>query len=56
MSMSIVTKLEKLKADFDTGNKQLADLQGQINALTTTLVRIQGAVAVLEEISKEESK
>ena len=46
-------KLEKrviaLKEEFASGQKQLADLQNQERALSETLLRISGAIQVLEE-------
>ena len=53
MEEKLKARLETLKNDFEAGNKQLSNLQGQVNSLTTTLIRIQGAIQVLEESLKE---
>ena len=51
--MELKTKLEarlaKLKQDFETGNTELKKQQEQSNQLVSTLMRIQGAISVLEE-------
>jgi peptidoglycan hydrolase CwlO-like protein len=51
--MELKTKLEarlaKLEQDFETGNTELKKQQEQSNQLVSTLMRIQGAISVLEE-------
>lgn len=42
-------RLAELRAEFETGQKQLAELDSQANGLRTTLLRIAGAIQVLEE-------
>jgi len=43
------TRVEELRAEFDKGQKKLAELDGQSTELRQTLLRISGAVQVLEE-------
>jgi ABC-type transporter Mla subunit MlaD len=43
-------RLAQLKAEFEQGQKMLADLETQQANLRSTLLRISGAVQVLEEL------
>ena len=43
-------RLQQLKAEFETGQKMLADLEQKRANLEQTLLRISGAVQVLEEL------
>jgi hypothetical protein len=49
-------KLAELKADFEKGNQLLSQKQQEVSNLMSTLVRIQGAVAVLEDLLKEKAE
>ncbi len=42
-------RLDDLKAEYEAGQKMLADLEGRQATLRETLLRIAGAVQVLEE-------
>jgi prefoldin subunit 5 len=42
-------RLAELKAEFDKGQAKLAELEGQAREVQHTLLRISGAVQVLEE-------
>lgn len=42
-------RLDELKSEFETGQKKLAELEAQANSLRNTLLRISGAIQVLEE-------
>ena len=42
-------RLLELRAEFERGQQQLADLEAQVNNVRTTLLRISGAIQVLEE-------
>ncbi len=47
-------RLGQLKAEFEAGQKALADLEANVTELKGTLSRISGAIQVLEEeIDKE---
>lgn len=50
MKEQIEQRLKELKAEFDSGQKMLADLETQQANLKTTLLRISGAIQVLEEL------
>lgn len=49
MQQRLEQRLTQLKAEFEAGQKQLGDLEAQANALRSTLLRIAGAIQVLEE-------
>lgn len=42
-------RLEVLKSEFEKGNKTLADLEAQTANVRATLLRISGAIQVIEE-------
>ena len=59
MKEQLQKRLVQLKADFDVGQKTLAEKKQEVGNLEATLIRIQGAVMVLEEElkkAKESSK
>jgi predicted nuclease with TOPRIM domain len=49
MKEQLQQRLEELKAEFESGQKMLADLETRQADLRKTLIRISGAVQVLEE-------
>ncbi len=42
-------RLKDLKAEFASGQKQLEELEAQTNSVRTVMLRISGAIQVLEE-------
>jgi len=46
----------ELKSEYEAGQKMLADLETQKADLQTTLLRIGGAIQVLEELLAEEQE
>ena len=46
-------RLNKLKSEFESGNKMLSELDAKASNLRETLLRISGAIQVLEEELKE---
>jgi predicted nucleic acid-binding Zn-ribbon protein len=42
-------RLDELKVEFEKGQKQLQDLETQAATMRQTLLRISGAIQVLEE-------
>jgi predicted nuclease with TOPRIM domain len=50
MKEQIKERLEQLKAEYESGQKMLADLETQESNLRTTMLRISGAIQVLEEL------
>lgn len=49
-------RLNELKAEFEKGQQHLQNLDQQRAELRDTLLRISGAIQVLEELLKQESK
>lgn len=47
----VQTRLSKLRADYERGRLQLQDLVEQETALREALLRISGAIQVLEELA-----
>ncbi|WP_043996811.1 hypothetical protein, partial [Microcystis aeruginosa] len=43
-------RIQQLKAEYESGQKMLADLETQESNLRTTMLRISGAIQVLEEL------
>jgi predicted nuclease with TOPRIM domain len=50
MRDQLATRLQTLKAEYETGQKMLADLEAKQAELRQTLLRISGAIQVLEEL------
>lgn len=48
-------RLNELKAEHDNGQRLLADLDARRESLRTTLLRIGGAIQVLQEILAAEA-
>lgn len=51
MTEQITERLKALQAEAEAGQKILAELDARRAALTTTLLRIEGAIQVLKELS-----
>ena len=49
MKQQLELRLEELKAEFESGQKVLADLEAKQASVRETLLRISGAIQVLEE-------
>ena len=49
----ITQRLEKLQAEYTSGQQMLAELEAKQENLKTTLLRISGAIQVLEELLAE---
>ncbi len=50
MREQLEQRLKELKTEFESGQKMLADLEARQLDLRNTLLRISGAVQVLEEV------
>ena len=53
MRKRLEERLNKLKSEFESGNKMLSELDAKASNLRETLLRISGAIQVLEEELKE---
>ncbi len=49
MKQQLEQRLQSLKSEFEAGQKMLADLEAKQANLRETLLRISGAIQVLEE-------
>ena len=56
MRERLESRLAELKAEFEAGQKMLAELEAKQANLRDTLLRISGAVQVLEEELAKESQ
>jgi len=56
MKKHLKNRLIELKSEYEAGQKVLAGLEGKQAELRSTLLRISGAIQVLEELMKEESE
>lgn len=56
MRPQLERRVAELKSEYETGQKMLADLEAKKADLQTTLLRIAGAIQVLEELLAEEGK
>ena len=54
MKDQLQKRLTQLKTEFANGQNALSELQAKQNELQTTLLRISGAIQVLEEILGKE--
>ncbi len=48
--LDLEKRIAELKSEFEAGQKMLADLHAKEDELKTTLLRISGAIQVLEEL------
>jgi prefoldin subunit 5 len=51
----VQVRLQTLRKEFNTGQKQLAELDAQRARLMEAMLRISGAIQVLEELAGERS-
>lgn len=54
MQEQITKRLNELKTEFEAGQKMLAELETKQASLRETLLRISGAIQVLEEVLASE--
>jgi predicted nuclease with TOPRIM domain len=54
MKEQLQKRLQELRSEYEAGQKMLADLEAQQTNLRGTLLRISGAMQVLEEVLGEE--
>jgi predicted nuclease with TOPRIM domain len=56
MKDTLEQRLNTLKSEHETGQKMLAELDAKRAQLTTTLLRIEGAMQVLQELLAQEQQ
>jgi len=54
MKEQIELKINELKAELEAGQKVMEELEMQRSNITYTLLRINGAIQVLEELMQKE--
>lgn len=54
MIETLLKRLEQLQAEYEAGQKMLADLDTKRTQLTNTMLRIEGAMQVLRELIANE--
>jgi DNA repair exonuclease SbcCD ATPase subunit len=54
MKEQIESRLAELRSEFEQGQKMLAEVESRRESLRQSLLRISGAIQVLEELLKEE--
>jgi len=55
MKQQLEQRLNELKDQFESGQKMMADLESKQASLRDTILRISGAIQVLEELIASES-
>lgn len=55
MKSQLEARLHELRDEYDTGTRVLSDLQKKQDELRSTLLRISGAIQVLEEMLSAEA-
>lgn len=55
MQSQLENRLQDLRQEFEKGQKRLADLNAEATELKETLLRISGAIQVIEEFLASES-
>jgi len=56
VKQDIESRLSSLQKEYEAGQKMLADLDAKRQNLTTTLLRIEGAMQVLRELLAQEGE
>jgi predicted nuclease with TOPRIM domain len=54
MNDTLKQRLQSLQAEYEAGQKMLAELEAKRQSLTQTLLRIEGAMHVLQELIEQE--
>lgn len=55
MNAQVTARLAKLREEYEAGTKMLSDLRQKQEELQATLLRISGAIQVLEELLQPKS-
>jgi predicted nuclease with TOPRIM domain len=56
MKTQLETRLAELKSEFEAGKNMLAELEKKRTDLEATMLRISGAIQVLEELLEKEDQ
>lgn len=55
MKAKLEERLNALKSEHENGQKMLAELDARRKSISDTLLRIEGAMAILKELAEEEN-
>lgn len=55
MKQQLEQRMNQLKAEFESGQRMLEEMEAKQMNLKTTLLRISGAMQVLEEMTAEDA-
>ena len=56
MKEQIKQRVEALKTEYESGQKMLTELESQQSSVRNTMLRITGAIQVLEELLAQDEK
>lgn len=56
MRTQLEARLSTLKSEYESGQKMLSDLEARRAQLTQTLLRIEGAMQVIQEMLQHEAE
>lgn len=56
MKSQLEERLSTLRGEYESGQKMLAELEARRSQLTQTLLRIEGAMQVIQELLQQEAK
>lgn len=56
MKNKLEERMNALKAEHESGQKMLADIDAKRKQVNDTLLRIEGAMAILKELADEEER
>jgi hypothetical protein len=56
MNSKLEERINALKAEHESGQKMLAELDAKRKQISDTLLRIEGAMAILKELIEEEGQ
>ena len=54
MKDHIVRRLEQLRAEYRKGQERLAELEQETSSVNTSMLRISGAIQVMEELLEQD--
>jgi len=54
MNSKLEERINSLKSEYESGQKMLTELDARRKNISDTLLRIEGAMAVLKELAEEE--
>lgn len=56
MKEQVSARIEQLRAEYDKGRATVEELEAKLQSVRSTMLRISGAIQVLEELLQEEAK